>query len=177
MMKYRSFTAAGLKRPVLALASTIGVVAALAVGASASWAASPAAAGAASSSRAAPAGSGKAPGGAAVTPGHAAQQRQLALTTLSHFKVVLTATRVSEFNATVTAAGYRRTSGGWALIATKRIGQAGSWAWFATDVCSLRTTQFKPAPSSAEPYDSITVSMLYGPAIGCVGPYTKTWQP
>lgn len=50
------------------------------------------------------------------------QRRQLAVTTLSSFKVVLTATREQDFAATVTAVGYRNTSRGWKLIARKRIG-------------------------------------------------------
>lgn len=105
------------------------------------------------------------------------QQRQLAVTRLSNFKVVLTATREPGLLATVTAAGYRHTPRGWKLIATKRIGKASGWSWFATEVCSLRTTQLKPLPSSAKPADSIRVSLLWGPAIGCLGPYTRQWQP
>ena len=115
------------------------------------------------------------------------QQRQLAVTTLSWFKVVLTATREpgpepgENVNATVTAAGYRHTARGWKLIATKRIGGARSWAWYSTDVCSLTVTQLKPGPPSGSPaavqWDSITVSLLWGPAIGCLRPYTKRWRP
>ena len=71
----------------------------------------------------------------------------------------------------------RHTPHGWKLIATKRIGKAASWSWFATDVCSLKVTQFTPEPSSAKPSDSITVNLLSGPAIGCLGPYTRHWQP
>jgi hypothetical protein len=99
------------------------------------------------------------------------------VTTLSSFKVVLTATRVSSLSATVTAAGYRRTSHGWTLIATEQIGKTASWSWFVTDVCSLTVTQLKPVPSSATPSDSITVDLLWDPAIGCLGPYTGHWQP
>ena len=107
------------------------------------------------------------------------QQRQLAVTALSNFKVVLTATREpgQELNATVTAAGYQQAPGGWKLIATKQIGAAGQWSWYATEVCGLTVTQLKPLPSSAEDSDTITVSLLWGPAIGCLGPYTKTWRP
>jgi hypothetical protein len=115
--------------------------------------------------------------GAATHP----QQRQLAVTTLSSFKVVLTATRslgtAPGPMATVTAAGYRHKSRGWKLIATKRIGEANQWSWYATDVCSLTVTQLKPEPSSAAPSDTITVSLLWDPAIGCLGPYTKRWRP
>ena len=115
--------------------------------------------------------------GSAAGATHHPQQRQLAVTTLSRFKVVLKATRVSRLDATVTAAGYRHTPHGWTLIATKRLGKAASWSWFATDVCSLKVTQFTPEPSSAKPSDSIRVKLLWGPAIGCLGPYTRHWQP
>jgi len=75
------------------------------------------------------------------------------------------------------AAGTRHTARGWKLIATKRIGKAGAWSWYATDICSLNVTQLKPEPSTGAPSDSITVSLLWGPAIGCLGPYTKHWRP
>lgn len=115
--------------------------------------------------------------GSAASATHVPQHRQLAVTTLSRFKVVLTATRVSRLDATVTAAGYRHTSDGWKLIAAKQIGKTAFWSWFATDICSLKVAQFKPEPSSAAPSDSITVNLLWGPAIGCLGPYTRHWQP
>jgi hypothetical protein len=106
------------------------------------------------------------------------QQRQLAMTTLSSFKVVLTATRIPT-GATITAAGYRHTARGWKLLATKRIGAAGRWSWYATEVCSLTVTQTKPGPPSGSPtaveWDSIKVSLLWGPAIGCLPPITKHW--
>jgi hypothetical protein len=115
--------------------------------------------------------------GAATHP----QQRQLAVTTLSNFKVVLTATRTPDRSATVTAAGYRHTAHGWKLIATKRIGAADRWSWYATEVCSLTVTQLKPGPPSGSPaavqWDSVTVSLLWGPAIGCLPPITKRWRP
>ncbi len=82
--------------------------------------------------------------------------------------------------ATITAAGYRYTAHGWKLIATKRIGAAGRWSWYATEVCSLTVTQLKPGPPSGSPvavqWDSITVSLLWGPAIGCVPPITRHWR-
>jgi hypothetical protein len=108
---------------------------------------------------------------------HHPQRRQLAVTTLSSFKVVLTATREPAESATVTAAGYRHTARGWKLIATKRIGKASQWSWYATDVCSLTVTQLKPLPSSAANSDTVTVSLLWGPAIGCLGPYAQSWRP
>ena len=111
---------------------------------------------------------------------HAPQHRLLGVTTLTSFRVVLTATKASNTSgpsATVTAAGYRHTAHGWKLISVQRIGRPGSWSWFATEVCSLRTAQFRPQPSTATPADSITVKLLWGPAIGCLGPYTRTWRP
>jgi hypothetical protein len=109
------------------------------------------------------------------------QRRQLAVTTLSSFKVVLIATRSPGTGpaplATVTAAGYRHTSRGWKLIATKRIGQRSGWFWGPVDVCSLTVTQLKPLPSSAAPSDTITVSLLVTPALGCSKIHTKRWRP
>jgi hypothetical protein len=117
---------------------------------------------------------------ASATAHHAPPHRQLGVTTLTNFRVVLTATqasRTSAPSATVTAAGYRHTAHGWQLISVQRIGRPGGWSWFATEVCSLRTAQFRPQPSTATPADSITVKLLWGPAIGCLGPYTRTWKP
>ena len=115
--------------------------------------------------------------GAASRP----RRRQLAVTTLSGFKVVLAATRSPGTSpaplATVTVAGYRHTSRGWRLIATKRIGKPGGWFWYSTEVCSLTVTQLKPLPSSAAPSDTITVSLLITPALGCSTPYTNRWRP
>jgi hypothetical protein len=109
-------------------------------------------------------------------------QRQLAVTTLPDFRVVLTATRsnTGPYSATVTAAGYRPAARGWRLIAVKRIGAAGQWGWYSTGVCSFTVTQSKPSPPpgspSIVPWDSVTVSLSYDPAIGCVPPVTKHWR-
>jgi hypothetical protein len=105
-------------------------------------------------------------------------QRQIAVTTLSGFKVVLTITRRSGQPpmGTVTAAGYRRTGTHWTLISTKRIGKANRWFWYSTDTCSLKTTQFKGAAPTRE-VDSITVRLLMTPALGCSGPITEQWKP
>jgi hypothetical protein len=100
------------------------------------------------------------------------QRRQLAVTTLSSFKVVLTATREPELKAVVTAAGYRATTHGWKLIATRRL---GTYFWYSTEVCSLTVTQLKPEPSSAAPSDAMTVRLLLTPALGCGRPLTKHW--
>lgn len=111
------------------------------------------------------------------------QRRQLAVTTLSDFKVVLTATRESghPLLATVTAAGFRRSGGGWQLIAVKRIGKISGWFWFSVETCSLTATQLKnnavsPSPAVV-PFDSIKVSLLITPAIGCSGTFTKRFTP
>jgi hypothetical protein len=115
--------------------------------------------------------------GAAAHPQH----RQLAVTTLSSFKVALTITRSpgTALLGTVTAAGYRHTSRGWKLIATKRIGGASGWFWYPTEVCSLTVTQSKRTPTgspSVMTWDSITVSLLETPALGCSNTLTKRWR-
>jgi hypothetical protein len=106
------------------------------------------------------------------------QHRQIAVTTLSDFKVVVTAIRDSHrpLLATVTAAGFRRSGGHWQLISTKRIGKANQWFWFATDACSLATRQLKGL-SPVKTADSIKIRLLVTPAIGCAATFTKTWQP
>jgi hypothetical protein len=117
----------------------------------------------------------------ASSPATHPQHRQLAVTTLRSFKVVLTATRAPGTGpgpmATVTAAGYRHTSRGWKLIATKRIGQASQWFWYPAEVCGLTVTQLKPGPSTATFSDTITVSLLQTPALGCSRTYARHWRP
>ncbi|SRR6266567_4438166 len=111
------------------------------------------------------------------------QRRQLAITTLSEFKVVLTATREPghPLLATVTAAGYRRSGSHWKLIARKRIGKTSGWFWFSVETCSLKTTQLKNNTVSPSPpvvtSDSVKVSLLITPAIGCSRTYPKRWMP
>ena len=106
------------------------------------------------------------------------QQRQIAETTLSGFKVVLTATRVGTgLQATVTAAGYQNSAGRWKLIGQKPIGAAGQRFWYSTEVCGLTVTQLKPLPSSAAPSDTLTVSLLMTPALGCSGNISASWGP
>jgi hypothetical protein len=117
---------------------------------------------------------------ASATGASQPQRRQLAVTTLSDFKVVLTAAREAghPLLATVTAAGFRRSGSGWQLIATKRIGKASGWFWFSVQTCSLKTTQLK---NNASPpvvrFDSIKVSLLITPAVGCSGTFSKRWTP
>jgi hypothetical protein len=106
------------------------------------------------------------------------QHRQLAVSALSNFKVVLTATRGSGNppNATVTASGYRRHAGHWDLISTQRIGAANQWSWFAVDTCSLTATQFRSLPRTAR-VASATVRLLATPSIGCTRSYSLRWRP
>jgi hypothetical protein len=123
---------------------------------------------------------------AAAVAAHGAsqpQRRQIAVTTLTYFKVVLTVTRGGpghRFQGTLTATGYQHSGHHWKLIAAKRIGKVSGWAWFAVDTCSLTTTQYKnnvkPSPPVI-PSDSIKVSLLIDPAIGCSRSYSKNWRP
>ena len=114
--------------------------------------------------------------GAATRP----QRRQLAVTTLSSFKVVLTATRLPGTGpapmAAVTAAGYRNTSHGWKLITKKQIRES---FWYSVGVCSLTVTQSKPSatgsPSMVQ-WDSVTVRLSVDPSIGCAPPITRRWR-
>jgi len=120
---------------------------------------------------------------ASATGASQPQRRQLAVTTLSDFKVVLTATRDPghPLLATVTAAGFRRSGSAWRLIAVKRIGKASGWFWFSVETCSLTATQLKNNTASPSPpvvrFDSITVSLLITPAIGCSATFSKRWTP
>ncbi len=115
-------------------------------------------------------------GGAAARP----QRRQLAATTLTgSFKVVLTATRSPGSGpapaATVTAAAYRHTPRGWKLIAAKRIGRASGWFWYSVGVCSFAVTPLVPATDPPRVSNTIRVSLLITPALGCSKTYTKRW--
>jgi len=120
---------------------------------------------------------------AASATGASQPQRQLAAATLSDFKIVLTATQEpgDPLLATVTAAGYQRSGSGWTLIASKRIGKASQWFWSSVGTCSLETTQLKNNTASPSPavvtFDSIKVSLLATPAIGCSSTYSKRWTP
>lgn len=110
------------------------------------------------------------------------EQRQIGATTLTFFKVVLVVTRGSghSYNGTVTADGYQRSGGHWKLIAAKQIGKANGWGWFSVATCSLTVTEYKnnvePSPPVI-PYDSIRVSLLIDPAIGCSRTYSNHWPP
>jgi hypothetical protein len=119
---------------------------------------------------------------ASATGASQPQQRQLAVATLSDFKVVLTATREPghPLLATVTGAGYRRSGSAWTLIATRQIGNPSGWFWFSVQTCSLTITQLKNNTISPSPpvvrFDSIKASLLITPAIGCSGTYSKRWR-
>lgn len=88
-----------------------------------------------------------------------------AVTTLSDFKVVLTASR-----ARAPAAGYGNRS---RLLAIwqpleadwqKAIGKSSGWSWHSVQACSLKTTRLKDNTASPSPpvvrLDSIKVSLL-----------------
>jgi len=122
------------------------------------------------------AGAATAGGTAGGTVARPPQQRTIAQTTLTSFKVVLTVTRVgTSLNATVTAAGYRNVAGHWKPAGQKRIGAPGAWFWYPTEVCGLTVTELKPEPSSAAPSDTLTVSLLMTPALGCSRNISETW--
>lgn len=103
----------------------------------------------------------------------------LGTTTLTAFKVVIIKKLHGPLNvpgptATVYARGYKATSTGWKLIATKRLGKPGEFLWYATGICTLSVTQTK-GEAPAQNYDAAAVTLLYDPAIGCVSTITKTW--
>ncbi len=107
-----------------------------------------------------------------------AQHRVLGTTTLSQFKVEVTATRAPMDLATVTATGYQHTSAGWKPIATKTIGTPNQWFWYSVEVCSLTTTEFKTSSSGMTvDSDTMRLSLLATPAIGCTKTYTESWKP
>jgi hypothetical protein len=110
-----------------------------------------------------------------------APERQIAVAVLSGFKVVLTATRSPGQSAgtaaSVSAAGYENTAQGWKLIAAKTIGKPNQWFWYSVSVCGLTVTQLKPEPSSAAPSDTMTVTLLMTPALGCSGAITEDFGP
>jgi hypothetical protein len=115
-------------------------------------------------------------------PASQPQRRQIGVATLTHFKVVLTATRGGpghRLQATVTAKGYRRSDGHWTLIAAKRVGPGNGWEWFSLDTCSLTATQFKPNVPSPPfiPFDSMKASLVLGPALGCSATFSRRWTP
>jgi hypothetical protein len=70
---------------------------------------------------------------------------------------------------------YRRSGTRWKLIARRRIGKANQWFWFSVQTCSLTATQLQGEPPTAS--DSIEVSLLITPAIGCSGTFSERWKP
>jgi ABC-type amino acid transport substrate-binding protein len=113
---------------------------------------------------------------AATTPGWA--HRTLAVESLSHFRVVLTATRDggSPPRATVTATGFRWSGGLWRRISTQVIGRPGQWFWFSVDTCSLTASQYQGAAPTRR-VATIRVSLLATPSIGCSRSYFRSWRP
>jgi hypothetical protein len=113
---------------------------------------------------------------ASTTPSWA--HRTLAVETLSHFRVVITATRDggNPPRATVTATGFRRSGGLWRRISTQLIGAPGQWFWFSTDTCSLRATQFAGAAPTRR-VATIRISLLATPSIGCSRFFFRSWRP
>jgi len=124
--------------------------------------------------------------GAVAISAHGAsqpQRRQIGAAELSSFKVVLTVSRGGPghtYQGTLTARGYERSGSKWKLIAAKRIGAADSWDWFSVATCSLTATESRNNVEPSPPvirYDSISVSLLFSPAVGCTRSYTEHWQP
>ncbi len=60
-------------------------------------------------------------------------------------------------------------------IATRRIGKASGWFWYSVGVCSFTVTPLVPATDPSRTSNTITVSLLITPAIGCSGPSTTRW--
>jgi hypothetical protein len=117
---------------------------------------------------------------AANRPAHgaSASHRQIGAAELTYFKVVLTATRTAGQppTATVTAAGYERSGTGWRLLAVKRLGKAGQWFWNTVQTCSLNIAEFKGI-SPIQVFDSAKISLLAGPALGCIQSFSEQWKP
>ena len=66
------------------------------------------------------------------------------------------------------------------LIAAKRVGPVNGWVWFSVDSCALTATQFTDNPQPSPPVlprDSMKVSLLLGPALGCSTTYSQRWTP
>jgi hypothetical protein len=76
-------------------------------------------------------------------------------------------------DATVSAAGYRHTKRGWKLIASKQL------VLVRDERLQPQVTQTRPGPSgspAAVQWDSVTVSLLWGRAIGCLPSITRHWR-
>lgn len=106
------------------------------------------------------------------------QHRTLAVETLSHFQVVVTATRTfgSPPRATVTVTGFRRVGSHWQLISTQRVGKPSQWFWFSVDVCTLSASQFQGSAPTRR-VAIARISLLATPSIGCTGTFTKFFRP
>jgi hypothetical protein len=108
------------------------------------------------------------------------------VTTLSSFKVLLTATREpgpepgENLNATVTAADYRHTSRGWKLIATKRIGPARP----GPRIVLVRDGSLQPHGDQAQAGAQLRYAIGHDQSEPAMGPgnrmaaaSTKHWRP
>ena len=106
------------------------------------------------------------------------QHRTLAVETLSHFRVVVTATRTlgSPPRATVTVTGFRRVGSRWQFISTQRVGRSSQWFWFSVDVCTLSASQFQGSAPTRRVAIS-RLSLLVTPSIGCSGTFTSSFRP
>lgn len=104
--------------------------------------------------------------------------RTLGVETLSHFQVVVTATRTpgSPPRATVTVSGFRRVGRRWQLISTQRVGLRGQWFWFSVDICTLSASQFRGSAPVRRVAIS-RISLLVTPSIGCSATFTNRFVP
>ena len=104
---------------------------------------------------------------------HHHHARQLAEIELTQFKVVLKAIRGPANGgaplATVRAYVYKPVSHGWRLVTRITVGKRNGWFWFPVSVCTVSAT-----PGHWEP-NSLTVSLLITPSIGCSEPKTVRW--
>jgi hypothetical protein len=76
-----------------------------------------------------------------------------------------------------TTAGVLAGSGtGWRLTAVKRPGKPGRWFWHTVQTCSLDITELKGI-SPVQAFDSAKISLLAGPAPGCIQSPSERWKP
>ena len=112
---------------------------------------------------------------AAASPAAQPRHRLLATTQIGNVKVVVSAVRGAPNGgaplATVNALGYHETPAGWKLIRRMRIGASDGWFWFPVRVCSMTFTPQGPAASR----DTLTLSLLVTPSIGCAPAKTVRW--
>jgi hypothetical protein len=93
-----------------------------------------------------------------------------------HLKTVI-AGPIGNWSGPSLSAGYENTAQGWKLIAARTIGNPNQWFWNSVSVCGLTVTQLKPEPSSAAWSDTVTVTILMTPALGCSAAITEDFGP